>query len=112
MARRRFLTGAPLLVAGTGVAVSIACGGGSSFDSYPMGNLMAPPMVRLCVDTVPEGAAVIMDGVPVSYRCTEVYSFHEVSVEVSAPGYVPASETVTTDGGGEITVSISLDSID
>ena len=45
MARRRSLVGTPLLVAGTGAAVSLACAGsiGPPGDTFPVGNLMAPP---------------------------------------------------------------------
>lgn len=94
MARRRNITGRPLLVATAAAAMVIGCGGGSSPVGPPPGDLMPPPEVtgEVCVDTTPERAVVYLNGQPTTERCTTVTSDGGVAVTVSAPGHVESTE--------------------
>lgn len=114
MARRRSLTGRPLLVATVGVVMTAAgCNGAVAVP--PPGNLMPPPMIQageLCVDTVPEDALVTVDGVAVEPRCTTLgpdYEGRPVAVHVSAPGFVAKDETVPLGAKMAITVTLAPD---
>ena len=95
MSRRRVLQGRPLLVAAGGFAVASACTG----PTPPVGNLVAPPQIdgELCVDVVPQGATVKVNGEPATQRCAPVHGYEgaEVTVDVSAPGFVGVVQHVT-----------------
>jgi hypothetical protein len=97
MARRRALSGRPLLLASGGLA--LACHHPTPPDT-PVGNLMAPVetvTADVCVDVTPEGAAVLVNGVQATERCTTVTGSYgdRVAVEVSAPTYEIATPEVT-----------------
>lgn len=113
MAKRRPIHTTPLLVASTGLAVALGCGGGSILphDSPPVGNLMAPPMVsgEVCVDVTPADAKVIIEGVETTDRCTSVETYGSFTIEVSAPGY--AIETQVHGVEPEVELSITLNAI-
>lgn len=96
MARRRLLTGQPLLLASAGAAVVIGCH--KQVPEQPVGNLMMSPSIELCIDTVPAGASVTVDGRPLSGRCTPVEGDY-AHVEVSADGFETAERDVHIEFG-------------
>lgn len=95
MARRRALTGTPLLVA-SGLGLTVACGGSKTPE--PVGNLMAPPPVHveLCVDAFPPSSLIKVDGTPLPGRCIELDSWEGATahLEVTAEGLPPHVEDV------------------
>lgn len=94
MARRRRVTGRPLLVASAGAAMSVGCGG-LSREVPPVGNLVIPPepvVGEVCVEVTPADATVSLNGEVVSARCGYVPAEGKLTVEVSAPGYL--TETI------------------
>lgn len=101
MARRRKLSGRPLLVATAATAMLVGCGGSgkaSPDPPPPPGNLMPPPsrMIELCVDAEPDGAKVEASGArmqTLTERCeqVEVYEGGRVQLTVSAPDHIPQS---------------------
>ena len=100
MARRRSLTGRPLLVATIGVALTAASCNGPSAAVPPPGNLMPPPMIQageLCVEVVPADAVITVDGKVVQPGCVTLppdYESRPVAVHVSARGYVDQDQNV------------------
>jgi hypothetical protein len=99
MARRRPISGNPLLIAGAGLFLGVGCSGAVvSAPEQPVGNLMAPPQItaEICVDAVPADAKVVVNAVAASARCTPVTNWEgsDVTVEVSAPGYETRVEHV------------------
>jgi hypothetical protein len=119
MARRRPLGNRPLLVAAGGLALTVACSGGHSGpDTYPPGNLMAPPAPptslqmtgELCVDTVPSGATVTVDGAVAAARCSPVTGSEgqPVQVRASAPGYETAAREVRLAATMALTLELVL----
>lgn len=108
MARRRPLTGTPLLVASAGVVLHIGCGHGKQPDN-PMGNLMPPPIATatVCVDTVPESAEVRVNGVLLTQRC-ETFPQLSLQVVVEAPGFRASTQTLTVDPGATEELKVVL----
>lgn len=106
MARRRKMTGTPLLVAGAAALISVACGGRDK--NPPMGNLMPPPerTGEVCVDTVPDSATVQLNGRIVAERCTEITSEGLVEVAVTSPGYMPHTTNVQLESSTEVKVEL------
>ncbi|MCO4748378.1 MAG: hypothetical protein KC912_26525, partial [Proteobacteria bacterium] len=110
MAKRRRIQGKPLLVASVGVAVALGCGGGGkTFDSVVVGNLIAPPPMdgEVCVDPTPADASVTIDGEAVTDRCTVVQGYGPVLVEVTAPGFIAQEREVLIDGVTEVEVTLA-----
>jgi hypothetical protein len=111
LARRRPLTGHPLLVAAGGFALTVGCTRAEP-KIEPPGNLMPPPTIsgELCVDTVPEAAVVTVNGAVVEPRCAPVsgYEGDQVTVNVTAPGYTPKDQQVTLQPKMEIKVSLDV----
>ena len=113
MARRRTLTGRPLLVATVGVMMTAAGCKEPEVAYPPPGNLMPPPMVQggeLCVDTVPADAVVTVDGVVVDPRCTTIepgVMSRPIAVHVSAPGYDAQDQSVPLEPKMAITVTLA-----
>lgn len=107
--KRRKKIGATLLVAGAGVTVSMvnACVGTS-------GNLMAPPLVQLCIDVEPETATVTLsdsymyedtaytggtDSLAITNgECTHVDEYSSVTISATADGYQDYSEEIVVEG--------------
>lgn len=91
MVHRRSLKGRALLVA-SAVVVTGCSGGGA------VGNLVAPPMVELCVTVEPAEAEVAVDGAPLDADgCNTVYE-GEHTVTATADGYAPYEEQVEVTG--------------
>lgn len=88
MARRRPITGKPLLVASAAAAV-LAVGCGTGKGGMVTGNLMPPPAVELCVSVTPESATVTLNGEPFTDACVERDEGSPATIVVSAPGYIP-----------------------
>jgi|GEM_PF-3124980 len=102
MKRRR--TGKKTLLAASVGAATLTFGGAGCKKEPPMhtGNLMAPPMVELCVTTDPPGGTVTIAESPVDARgCASVMQEGEVRVTAELPGYrtkdiqVPADQSRT-----------------
>ena len=101
--RRRRLQGRPLLIAGTGMsAVIIGCSSGTDPERelYVSGNLVAPPMLELCVEVSPEEASADATVTANSQalpstdpRCTSIYE-GPVTLEASAPGFADYTEAL------------------
>lgn len=96
IARRRTLTGQPLLLASSvALTVGVGCGKGKTAPEFePVGNLMAPPMEissELCVEVQPEGALVKINGEVAEAGCAVVQGREgsEVRVEITAAGRPP-----------------------
>jgi hypothetical protein len=94
--RRRNLTGTPLLVATAGAAISlVGCDGIVSTSS---GNLVAPPMVELCVNLDPVEAVALVDGQDFEADgCLDVYEGSHF-LQAEAEGYLPYAETIEVNG--------------
>ena len=113
--RRRRLQGRPLLIAGTGMsAVIIGCSGGPDPEPevYVSGNLVAPPMLELCVEVSPEEASeeatVTTNSQPLPStepRCASVYE-GTVTLEASAPGFEDYSEELVLTGDTTHTIEM------
>lgn len=100
MPERRPLRGKPLMIATAGVILAVGCTGSANNgapDPIPVGNLMPPPMVQVCVKTVPEGATVTLNGAVADGGCAEVY-MGPTAVTVSADGYTTYTGTVDPTG--------------
>jgi hypothetical protein len=111
MARRRTLTGRPLLVTAAGVAMTVGCKDPEVIQ--PPGNLMAPPRItgEVCVETVPADATITVNGTALlpPQHCAPVAENYEgsaVAVHVEAPGYVPQDQTVYL--APKMTLSVTL----
>ena len=84
--RRRRKIGTALLIAGTGISMTVAGGCATS------GNLMAPQsysplMVELCIEVEPETASVTVNQESVADgECIEAYGY-TASIEATAEGY-------------------------
>jgi hypothetical protein len=87
MARRRRLTGKGLLVASAG-AVFVSCGGTTS------GNLVAPPMHELCLETDPDSAIVTANAMDVAADGCTVLDEGDVSLTATADGFEPYEEVI------------------
>jgi hypothetical protein len=112
VARRRPLNGRPLLVASAGIAMTIGCRTPEP-PMEPPGNLMAPPMVdgELCIDVVPAGAKITVDGVAVTTPCVPEHGYQgqTYAVHAEAPNFLPVDQPVALSP--KMTVSITLDPI-
>lgn len=111
MAKRRNITGTPLLVASAGFFLQLGCSGGRSKPPEVTGNLMPPPMVSatVCVDTEPESATVQLNGMIAEERCREVRSDGSVTLEVSAPGYSPSQQLFEIVEGEKKELKVTLE---
>ena len=105
MARRRTLTGKPLLVAKAAVLFTVGCGG----EEAPVGNLMAPPEERVCVEALPKAAEVKVNGKVLEQPCTMVYQGNKASIEVSAPGFITHTANPTIDGPLDLNIKLQRD---
>jgi len=108
---RRKTKGTPLLIATAGVGLTVTACIGKGVTS---GNLMAPPMVELCIEVEPETAEVQVDGIAVvDGDCSQVYE-GIVTIEATADGYQDYSEDVevyeTTTHSIEMTPEVVEDS--
>ncbi|MEZ4316928.1 MAG: hypothetical protein R3F61_05480 [Myxococcota bacterium] len=110
MAKRRPMTGTPLLLATAGVVLAVGCGGNKQEGPVVTGNLMPPPKVHatVCVDKTPEDAVVRIDAEVASQRCTEIESYGSPTVSVSAPGYVTQEQIPELVADEEITLTFAL----
>lgn len=88
---RRRLQGKPLLVAGTSMsALIIGCSEVTNPEPevYVSGNLVAPPMLELCIEVSPEEAAaeatVTADSQPLSSTVPPCISVYEGTVIIGA----------------------------
>jgi hypothetical protein len=98
---RRPILGRPLLIAGTGASVLIACSGikaTGDTEVYTSGNLVAPPMVQLCIEVSPPeaDATVTASGQTMPEAepsCVQVYE-GSIQLTASAEGYAPYEETL------------------
>ena len=110
MARRRKITGAPLLLASAGMALAVGCSGNGRGGPVVTGNLMPPPKVQgtVCVDATPDTATIQVQGKIVTERCTSVETWGQAEVEVSAPGHLPDKRLVDLIEGQQVEVSITL----
>ena len=111
MARRRKLTGRPLLIASAGAALVVGCG--RLTPVAPVGNLVVPPPrpEQVCIVTVPPDASVTIDGVATTTQCTATQSRSTVTVAVSAPGYDPQTVEVSmmADTAASTEVKVTLE---
>jgi len=101
---RRVLRGTPLLVSAAGAIVTIASGGCSKVvHPHPVGNLMPPPTMEVCVQVTPADAAaqVTLDGQAVDERgCAYVdRGMDTVTVDIQAEGYAPVHESAPAEAG-------------
>jgi hypothetical protein len=88
---RRPLRGSPLLISAAGAVVTIACSGGAG--RHPPGNLMAPPMIQVCVAATPPEAAVTVNGYAVDEQgCAGAYEQQMVTIDATLEGYEPYHE--------------------
>jgi hypothetical protein len=88
MSIRRTLRGSPLLVSAAGAVVTIACSHGQTH----VGNLMAPPMVRVCVTSTPPAPVIVNGNAVDEDGCTSVYEGATVSIDATLDGYQPYHE--------------------
>lgn len=107
MAKRRRIQGKPLLLASTTVAIAVGCAGGSN-PPIRTGNLMPPPMMKgeVCITVTPEDAAVTLDGMAVDEPCEAIESHGMVTVEATAPGHEPYSQSVELTEKVELTIAL------
>ncbi|MCO4748325.1 MAG: hypothetical protein KC912_26255 [Proteobacteria bacterium] len=105
MARRRKITGKPLLVASAAAVLAVGCGTGKG--GIVTGNLMPPPTVELCVSVTPESATITLNGEPFTAGCVESYEGSPATLVVSAPGYV--SQTLEHRHGDIAQVTVVLE---
>lgn len=98
MSTRRPLRGSPLLISAAGAVVTIAsaCGG-----HHPLGNLMAPPQVKVCVSVSPK-APVTINGEPLNDETgCMMMSESPIAIDVKLDGYEPYHEDVPLDHVGD-----------
>jgi hypothetical protein len=98
MAKRRRSFGKPILTV-SAAAVLASCGGAVS------GNLVAPPMVELCVIATPTTATVSINGVEA--ECLHVEPCTTVTVTAAAEGFQDYEDQVI-DTCSPQTVSIEM----
>ena len=110
MATRRPLTATPLLVASSALVLGCQDIVDKITDKGAVtGNLVAPPMYELCVDTEPADALVQIDGVDLEEDgCSSVYEgSHEVTAD--AAGYAAHTETVEVLEDTTIAITLTAD---
>lgn len=95
--KRRRTIGAALLIAGTGISMTIACGDkDSGIVGVISGNLMAPPLAELCIEVEPETASVtVNENTIADGACIEVYQDNPIDLKATAEGYQDYAEELT-----------------
>lgn len=93
--------------------LSVACGELLTLPGSPpppVGNIVPPPP-KLCVQTTPEDAVVVLNGQTATAPCTLLSGpLGPVEVEVSAPAHIPHQETVVMSSySQELTVTLVPD---
>lgn len=110
MAARRRLIGRPLMLASAGMALGCTGFGNNINDDmgYVTGNLVAPPMVQLCVKATPDTATVEIDGQTLGETgCQDAWEGSSALIRVSAEGFETHEQTIAVQRGEE-TVDVTL----
>lgn len=100
---KRTMRGVPLLISAAGAIVTIGCGGGGGGSAEepvrpPVGNLMPPPTVTVCVTVDPPEATVTINGQAVDAQgCATVVDQGSTVIEADAEGYQVIAVEVPND---------------
>lgn len=106
MARRRLAVGRTLLAASSGMVMVY-----SGCSAAVSGNLVAPPLVELCITAEPETAEVKLDVATLDEAgCAPVYQASVVSIVATAEGYEDYEESLSVEA--DMTHAIALTPVD
>jgi hypothetical protein len=81
------------------------------FDgSTPVGNLVPPPMVELCVTPDPPSAVVEIDGVALEADGCNQVMIGGHSITATAPGYLPFQKTLSVGSDTQHSITLTPES--
>jgi hypothetical protein len=109
--KRRRTIGVSLLIAGTGISMTIACGDkDSGLIGSTSGNLMAPPLAELCIEVEPETASVtVNENAIADGACTEVYQDNPIYLKATAEGFQDYEEELTISEDTTYSIEMEAD---